>query len=216
MTDKIEKALGRLISVLPLKDTQESCGKEIKTLHQLVLRSFVEKGRILTKDEMAKYVGNIENAIKILTDNDMVVFSENGEPTGAYPFTMEPREHKIRINGNEINAMCALDALAVSPMFGMKTQISSVCRVTGDPVFIEQSGKIIENEKEAGGINFGIAWGAASTCSCCAESLCMEMMFLKDKDTAAKWLEQAPADRETFTLQEAVEFGARFFVPLMS
>lgn len=29
MTDKIEKALGRLISVLPLKETQEGCGKEI-------------------------------------------------------------------------------------------------------------------------------------------------------------------------------------------
>lgn len=216
MTQKIEKALDRLISVLPLKDTQESCGKEIKTLHQLILRSFIEKGRILSKDEMAKYVGDLENAVKVLSDNDMVVFSENGEPIGAYPFTMEPREHKIRVNGNEIHAMCALDALAVSPMFGMKTRISSVCRVTGDPVFIEQSGKTIENENDAKDVCFGIAWGAASSCSCCAESLCMEMMFLKNNDVAEKWQAQAPADREIFTLQEAVEFGSRFFVPLMS
>ncbi len=52
MTVKVEKALGRLVRILPLKEKQESCGAEIKDLHQRILRSFVENGRILTKDEM--------------------------------------------------------------------------------------------------------------------------------------------------------------------
>lgn len=123
MTEKVEKALKRLIDVLPLKEKQESCGAQIKELHQQVLRSFVEKGRILTREEMAQHVDNLEEAVNVLKANDMVVFSENGEPIGAYPFTMETREHKIQVNGHQVYAMCALDALAVSPMFGMKTQI---------------------------------------------------------------------------------------------
>lgn len=216
MTAKIEKALDRLISVLPLKDKQEACGPELKELHQKVLHSFVENGRILTRDEMALHTSHIDAAVDTLKNNDMVVFSDNGEPVGAYPFTMETREHKIQINGHTVHAMCALDALSVSPMFNMKTQISSSCRVTGSPIAIQQTGKSIENSEETKDIRFGIAWGAASSCSCCANSLCMEMMFLKDGQTAEQWLAEDQTNREIFSLPEAVEFGARFFVPLMS
>lgn len=216
MNEKVNKALDRLNRILPLKEKQESCGAEIKELHQKILRSFVENGRILTKEEMKQYVGDIDEAIIALKKNDMVVFAENGDPVGAYPFTMESREHKVSVNGHHVHAMCALDALSVSPMFGIETQITSQCRVTADPVNILQSGKTIQNEKEVEKICFGIVWGAASGCSCCANSLCTEMMFLKDEQIADQWLAEDQANREVFTLQEAVEFGARFFVPLMS
>ena len=65
-------------------------------------------------------------------------------------------------------------------------------------------------------IHFGIIWGAANADSCCADSLCMEMMFLRDGETARQWLADDPETREVFTLQEAVEFGGRFFSPLVS
>ena len=216
MNTKVDKALDRLISVLPLKERQESCGPEIKELHQKVLRSFVEKGRILTREEMAQHFDSVNEAVEVLKNNDMVVFSSDGQPIGAYPFTMENREHRIRINGHIVNAMCALDALAVSPMFKMPAEISSTCRATGASVTIRQSGTTIENQKEAGEIRFGIVWGAANSCSCCANSLCMEMMFLKDGQVAEDWLAADQGNREIFTLAEAVDFGARFFVPLMT
>ncbi|PTN32251.1 alkylmercury lyase family protein [Desulfonatronum sp. SC1] len=216
MSVKVDSALDRLISVLPLKAKQDSCGEEIKELHRKVLRSFVEKGRILTKSEMAQHVVNIDEAMKILKSNDMMVFSCSGDPIGAYPFTMEDREHKVMVNGNIVNAMCALDALAVSPMFGFDTEISSKCRATGAPINIRQAGMTIQNTDEAGDIHFGIIWGAANACSCCANSLCMEMMFLKDRQTAESWLDEDKNNKETFTLHEAIDFAARFFVPLMA
>jgi len=216
MSAKVDKALNRLKTILPLKDRQEQCSAPIKELHQNVLRSFVTRGRILSREEMAQYVDNLEEAIRVLTSHDMVVFSENGDPIGAYPFTMEAREHKVRVNGRQVYAMCALDALAVSPMFETKTQVNSICRITGDPVTIEQSGKTIENLDESGDIHFGIIWGAASDGACVADSLCMEMMFLLDNTVANQWLAEDLDNREIFTLPEAVEFGARFFVPLMS
>jgi len=216
MNSKVEKALARLIGVLPLKEKQLGCGPEARDLHRRVLRSFVDRGIILSRSEMAELVADVDQAATVLKENDMVVFSCGGEPIGAYPFTMEDREHKVRVGGHTVNAMCALDALAVSPMFDMKTEISSNCRATGSPVFIRQSGLIIENAGEAGDIRFGIVWGAASSCSCCANSLCMEMMFLRDGRVAEEWLSVDPGNREVFTLAEAVEFGARFFVPLMA
>jgi len=63
--------------------------------------------------------------------------------------------------------------------------------------------------------HFGIIWGAAAGNSCCADSLCMEMMFLRDSEIAQRWLADDPDNRELFTLPEAIEFGGRFFAPLL-
>jgi mercuric reductase len=216
MTPKVEKALNRLESILPLKERQDDCGKQIKELHQQIIRSFVDKGRILSRDEMGHYVSNLEDAVNILKERDMVVFAEDGEPLGAYPFTMEEREHTVQVNGHRVHAMCALDALAVGPMFEKETQVVSRCRVTGDQVSIHQAGNTILNPEEAGGVCFGIIWGAANADISCADSLCTEMMFLRDSEIARQWLADDPKNREVFTLQEAVEFGDRFFTPLVS
>ena len=146
----------------------------------------------------------------------MVTFSEDGQPVGAYPFTMEERVHTIQVNGYQVHAMCALDALAESPMFDRNTEINSRCQVTGEPIYIRQSGQTIENMAEAGGVYFGIAWGAADGSSCCADSLCMEMIFLRDDDIAQAWLADDLENREVFTLQDSVTFAERFFVPLVA
>jgi mercuric reductase len=216
MNTKLYKALDRLKAILPLKERQEECSEAIRTLHQQILHSFVNNGRILTKEEMAAYVSDLDEAMVVLKANDMVVFSQHGTPVGAYPFTMEEREHKVQVNGHQVYAMCALDALAVSPMFGINTQITSRCRVTGDPVHLRQSGKTIENLNEAGDVHFGIIWGAADSGSSCAVSLCTEMIFLRDSKISHQWYLDDAENREVFSLKEALEFASRFFVPLMS
>jgi mercuric reductase len=216
MKNKVENALNRLESILPLKQRQDNCGEQIKELHQQIIRSFVDKGRILAREEMEHYVSNLEDAVNILKERDMMVFAGDGEPLGAYPFTMQATEHTVLVNGHQVHAMCALDALAVGPMFEMETQVVSRCRVTGDPVSIHQAGSTILNPDEAGRVCFGIIWGAANADISCADSLCTEMMFLRDGETARQWLAGDPKNREVFTLQEAVEFGDHFFTPLVS
>lgn len=213
---KINKALQRLISVLPLKVNQDKCNTEIKHLHQAILRSFVEKGRILNHEEMACYTDDVDKSLAILKEYDMVVFSTKGEAIGAYPFTMEKREYAIQVNNHTVYAMCALDALAVSPMFDMDAQISSQCRVTHDAINIKQSRQTITHLDEVANVHFGIIWAAASEGGSCANSLCMEMIFLRDKEIAQQWMAEDLDNREIFSLQEAVEFSERFFVPLMA
>ena len=215
MNNKLEVALKRLTTILPLKKSQDSCPPEIKVLHQQMLRSFVTNGRILTRDEMAQWVDDVPEAVNVLSQYDMVTFSERGDPVGAYPFTMMAREHKVQVNGHQIHAMCALDALAVGPMFKETTQIRSQCAVTETPVKINMSGETILNLAEVQDAHFGIAWDAANAASCCADSLCLEMIFLRDTETAQQWLADDSDGREVFTLQEAVRFASQFFVPLL-
>ena len=108
--------------------------------------------------------------------------------------------------------MCALDALSVSPMFDKPTVIDSQCRVTGEAIQLEQNG----SEFSAGTVDawFGINWGAAATDTVCAESLCMEMIFLANEAVAREWLAESPDTHEIFDLPSAVAFAAGFFVPL--
>lgn len=97
-------------------------------------------------------------------------------------------------------------------MFRLPTEIDSQCRVTGEKIHLEQNGIAFSS----GTTNawFGINWGAASTDTVCAESLCLEMMFLANENVAREWLAESPETREIFDLQSAVEFAATFFVPL--
>jgi len=147
-----------------------------------------------------------------IAENRLIVLDADGNPSGAYPFTSEEREHKVQINGVTVHCMCALDALAVSPMFKRPSVIDSRCRVTGSPVSLEQNGADFNDGTV--GAWFGINWGAAATDTVCAESLCMEMIFLINETVARGWLAESPDTREIFDLPAAVAFAAGFFVPL--
>ena len=212
MDSKTSTALKRLDSLLPLLSGLQSLGNEDAALYCKLLNSYVQRGRTLTRDEAAGLVGNAERALDNLVSSKLIVLDEDGNPAGAYPFTSQEREHRVQINGVTVHCMCALDALAVSPMFNMPTIINSACRVTGEKIYIEQNGTSLDN----GTLDawFGINWGAAAHDIACAESLCLEMMFLANAAVSREWLAESPQTRETFDLQSAVEFAAAFFVPL--
>lgn len=215
MPDTVTKAIDRLNKILPLKRNQQNLDNSLKKLHLDILSSYVEKGRSLTRDEIAQRVDDIDIATATLQKNDMVVFDDKGEPVGAYPFTMEKREHKIDINGHLVHSMCALDSLAVSPMYGTELVINSVCHVTGEPVTIRQNGFEITNAPDVSDVYFGINWNAASANSCCADSLCTEMIFLKGDAVADSWLKEDAENRQIFNLPHAVKFADGFFSPLL-
>ncbi|MEJ2142650.1 MAG: organomercurial lyase [Gammaproteobacteria bacterium] len=155
-----------------------------------------------------------EEVIKTLADKDMITINEKLEVTGAYPFTVEERVHRLTINGHNLHAMCALDALAPAAMFHCKSSIDSFCALTKSPVHIVLENKTIIND-DARDFYFGINWQAACSSQSCASSLCTEMIFLLNKTIAEQWLNENPEQRQIFTLPEAIEFSAAFFVPLM-
>ncbi len=215
MNAKVTNAVKHLNKILPLHERQMKLSPECANVYQLILKSYVQQGRSLTKDEIAGHVENVDEVIDVLRSNDMVVFDSNDEPVGAYPFTMEPRVHKILLNGHTIHSMCALDALAISPMFKVKTHIESQCHVTGDRISIDQLNQEVLNKSENEALHFGLNWNSAAN-NCCATSLCTEMIFLKDKEIAETWLAEDPKNREIFTLDAAIDFSTQFFKPLVS
>ena len=212
MDTKVKTALQRLDSILPLLAGLQALSNEDAGLYCKLLNSYIERGQTLSRDEVSNLVADAEQSLNHIVESKLIVLDADGNPAGAYPFTSQVREHKVHINGVTAHCMCALDALSVSPMFNTPTVIDSECRVTGDPVHIEQNG----TDFSGGSLDawFGINWGAAADDLVCAESLCLEMMFLKNAETASQWLAESPETREIFDLPSAVEFAAAFFVPL--
>ncbi|MBE9565012.1 MAG: hypothetical protein IMF17_07175 [Proteobacteria bacterium] len=215
MNTKVKQAVEHLNKILPLTERQKKLSDEIANVHRLILKSYVEIGRTLNRAEIATHVENIDDAINALRSNDMVVFDSNDEPVGAYPFTMEQREHKIKVNGHNIHSMCALDALAISPMFNVETHINSKCHVTGDSIVIDQLDQKVLSNNGNEDIHFGLSWNSAAN-NCCATSLCTEMIFLKDKEIAESWFDEDTENREIFTLNDAIDFSTQFFKPLVT
>jgi len=217
LTQKAQKGLEKLNSLLPLKARQQSLDEKSRTLHRAFLKTLVQEGRAMTKEEMGSLlrVSNqeIDTIVAKLDELDLLVLSCCGAPVGSYPMTTEETPHGVTANGVRINAMCALDSLAVSPMYGCDVVIDSRCHVTGEPVRIEQRGFEIRQAEPSGDIHFGIIWGSPS-CGCCAHSLCTEMVFLKDRQTAEQWQKDDDCNREIYELEETVHFAAAFFVPL--
>jgi len=82
MTEKITKALSRLNKILPLKENQENSSLQLKKLHQHILRSFVEKGRILNKTEISAFIDdfNLADGSNLADDYDAVFYAGGHGP----------------------------------------------------------------------------------------------------------------------------------------
>jgi len=231
--DQVAQALRRLRELLPLKERQKLLDKPLVDVHRAVLRSLLDRGRPLTRDEIAGMLGGKDaaaQAVSLLGRYDLIVRNEvnvrgaesnelavvddnGGEIIGAYPMTTEVTPHKVIVNGHSIFAMCAVDALAIGPMFDAETLIQSRCHVTGAPISIHQKGKVILDAKPSDKVRVGVRWQRLT--GCCAHDMCQQMVYLKDPETAITWQDRDPLLIELFTLHEAIELGEAFFLPLM-
>jgi len=212
---KITRAINRLNKKLPLKARQENLPPGLQQLHRDILYSYLELGRSFTADEIASLVDDSTGMLEALRQSGLVVFDDAGEPVGAYPFTMEQRDHIVDTGDRAVHCMCALDSLAVSPMYGVALEVRSSCYLRRHPIVIRQKGLELVDHDDVRDVFFAINWGAAASNSCCADSLCTEMIFIKGRAAADQWLREDKEYRQIFTLDEAIQFAAGFFVPLV-
>jgi mercuric reductase len=216
MSESVSQSVLRLNQLLPLKARQDRHPPTLKALHRTVIQSLVTRGRPPDRLEVAALVGvdQVDAALALLGGDDLIVLSADRRTIlGAYPVTSEITPHQLHVNGQRIYGMCALDSLAVGPMFDSQVEIHSRCRVTGEAVRIRQDGAhILEADPPTARV--GVRW-QTPTGDSAAHSLCMEMIFLKDAAAAAEWHGGDLQNHSVYTLEQAVAFGARYFRPLL-
>jgi len=209
-------ALNKLNRLLPLQARQSQLEPQLRNLHIAILSHFATAGQPLSRDQVAQQLGDadVDAALAHLAADDLIVLTpDRRNIEGAYPFTAEHRVHTVLVNGHTVHAMCALDALAIAPMFETATRIDSRCHITDTPVEIHMQGTELLSAMP-GDVRVGIHW--QSTSGCAAQSLCMEMVFLGDVETAQRWQQQDSDNTDLYELPDAVRFAAAYFRPLLA
>ncbi len=177
------------------------------------MHSFATTGRPPVLDVIGR-AAEMDGAAVIdrLSSDDLIVEAD-GRIEGAYPFSLEPTPHVLSIGGFQVYAMCALDAVAVAPVFDLEVVTASRCAVTDAPIRVHQHGATVETF-EPTDLRVGVRWQQPDGCA--AHSMCRDMVFLSDLDTAEHWRGEDPDGAGVFDLHEAVDFGVGFFAPLIS
>jgi mercuric reductase len=211
----IPQSLLKLSRILPIKNALDALDESTAGTYFTILNGFYTLGRAPFIQELAVTAPVAREHVSLLARQDLLTIDKSGEILGCYPFTMEQRAHRIDLNGHQVYAMCALDALAPASMFNCPSAVSSICAVTSQPVNIKLKNSTVLNADEASDIHVGINWIAASGCGSCSNNLCTEMLYLIDRATAHDWQQQDAANRDIYTLEKAIEFSAGFFKPML-
>jgi mercuric reductase len=216
MSTSTSDAVQRLNSLLPLKLRQAALPPELLNLHRATLTSLANRGQPPDREELHELLagGDVDAALTRLASDDLVVLNAaKNAIAGAYPMTTEMTPHQLIVNKQPVNAMCALDALSVGPMFDAEVEISSNCHVTGTALSIRMQGESLLEVTPSADVHVGVRWQNPSACA--AHSLCLEMVFLRDQSTALEWQADDRENTSLFNLQDAIVFGAGFFTPLL-
>jgi hypothetical protein len=115
----------------------------LRTVHQAVLRSFVQTGTAPDIPSLAAHAApfGISQVLGELADGDFLGLDDAGQITAAYPFSAQPTAHRVQIAGHvTVFAMCAIDALGISAMARLPVVIESADPSTGEPITVHVDG----------------------------------------------------------------------------
>jgi hypothetical protein len=76
------------------------------------------------------------DVLRELAEQDWIALDDTGQVIVLYPFSLEPSEIEVRLKGQNLYAMCAIDALGMAPMLDSPVEIQSACPQTGDVIQI--------------------------------------------------------------------------------
>jgi hypothetical protein len=93
----------------------------------------------LTPDQVRAHLAELQAHDLLGTDH------VTGEIVFAYPFTSRVTEHRIKLDGSMLHALCAIDALGIGGMFQTDIAITSSCRLCQAPINIAtaNSGRVV-------------------------------------------------------------------------
>jgi mercuric reductase len=182
------------------------------------MRHLLSTGAAITQAELASKcrldVSVVSAALRSLADKDLIVANtQDTRVIGAYPLTTENTPHhlilELRQGTVRLQAMCAFDALALSPITGQPVQINSICAVTGNDIRLHQQGDHFSRATPTEPL-VGIRW--QDTAGCAAHSLCRDMVFLQNSAAAGQWAQGKSVS--VMALDQAVVAAGSFFKPL--
>ncbi|MFP3991190.1 organomercurial lyase [Streptomyces sp. E11-3] len=190
----------------------------LRAVQQAVLRSFATHGRPPTPAELDAAAAPsgvpAEQVLRDLSAADYLSLDADGTLRAAYPFSPTPTAYRVVIaEGPQVWAMCAIDALGISPMLGRDVTIHSADPVTGDPVTVTFTGSTVTWDPATAVVVVptGACHGPA------VDACCEAVNFHADAASAARRRAAHPHSPATVLDQNRAEaVGRTVFGPLLT
>jgi hypothetical protein len=151
-----------------------------------------------------------DSALETLAREDLVHRGADGEIAVAYPFSGRPTAHRARFpGGHEVDAMCAIDALGIAPMFGEAIEIESRDPLSGDEIRARVAPDAsVEWSPESAVVVAGAVRSQGDACC----GWCPVLNFVASGDNAERWLAEHQEVRGTsISMREAAAAGRAVF-----
>jgi Alkylmercury lyase len=180
-----------------------------RELYFWILRRFASEGRPGSGAvrAAAEQLGlDPEDALATLSREDLVHRGADGAIAVAYPFSGRPTAHRARFpTGHEVDAMCAIDALGIAPMFGQQIEIESRDPVSSDEIRARVGPDgATEWWPEAAVVVAGTIRNQGDACCGC----CPVLNVFASPANAERWLEKHPEVRGVvISMDEAAAAG---------
>ena len=183
-----------------------------RELYFWILRRFAASGRpsgVETRETAGRLGLDADRALKTLAAQDLVHLDQAGEIVVAYPFSGRPTEHRVRFaGGHEVDAMCALDALGIAPMFDEAIEINSWDPLTGERIEVKLTPTGTGSWQPEGAVVVCGASGDGESCSSC----CPVLKFFASAENGERWLDGRPdVHGYVMSMDEAIEAGRAVF-----
>jgi hypothetical protein len=183
-----------------------------RELYRWVLRAFAHHGRPPVDGlvDIASSLGlDVEQALERLSEEDLVHRDQSGEIVVAYPFSGVPTAHRVRLDGGDVYAMCAVDALGIPFMLGEKGEIRSRDPLIGAEINVRiQPGVALEWRPDPAVVLWGASRGGGPSAATC----CQFVHFFSSADSARRYLaEKTQVTGEILTVPIAAEAGKAIF-----
>jgi Alkylmercury lyase len=184
-----------------------------RDLYFWILRRFATEGRPASSEvrAAAEQLGLVaEDALATLSREDLVHGGADGAIAVAYPFSGRPTAHRVRFPaGHEVDAMCAIDALGIAPMFGERIEVESRDPASGELIraHVAPDGETEWWPESAVVIAGAIRDQDDACCGCCPV-----LNFFASAATAERWLSAHPEVRGTvISMRDAAATGRAVF-----
>lgn len=191
---KVLEGLARLRAQFPLEQRMHTAPEPVRATYADVLAHWQRA----TPPAVSAFDTKM---LAALVQLDAVVPEEQG--LGCYPFSTTDTGIRVTLPGGTVNAMCAIDALAIARLTRSRLHIDAACVSCGTAIVfhVEENGSLDHDQVELARV---IWQHTAKTHATCSQSLCRNIRFLCRACPE-------PESGEHFTLPQAAAIGNAFF-----
>lgn len=151
-----------------------------------------------------------EQALASIAREDLVHTDRDGRPVVAYPFSANDRGHRVVIDGaHEVQAMCAIDALAIAPMLELPIEIVSRDPISGREIHVRLNPGEAASWQPEGAV---VLAGSACCDGPSFRGCCDVLNFYETPANAERYLlEHSELSGTLLSIPEAIEAGRVLF-----